>query len=251
MDNKKIIGSRINSALAMNNTLQKELAKQLNVKDNIVSYWCKGERTPNTLQIIQIANYLNVSTDYLLGVTDVATTDKDLKFVCDYTGLEEPAIRNLHNIKKYNNNSDYEILIEQEKIPHIKSSLNFYYVAISELICELDFTKKICDLYNTMGEYNFAEKNDTDFDFYKQTYTDRLDLKFYKLFTTFNKIVKNKFVKRFKQEFYYKYEQNVIEEEKEIRNANMSNLVDPFEHSKVTTINFTKKRVNKERTKRK
>ena len=122
MDNKKIIGSRINSALAMNNTLQKELAKQLNVKDNIVSYWCKGDRTPNTTQIIQIANYLNVSTDYLLGVTDVATTDKDLKFVCDYTGLKEEAINNLHNIKKYNNNSDYEILIEQEKIQHIKSA---------------------------------------------------------------------------------------------------------------------------------
>lgn len=251
MDNKKIIGSRINSALAMNNTLQKELAKQLNVKDNIVSYWCKGDRTPNTTQIIQIANYLNVSTDYLLGVTDVATTDKDLKFVCDYTGLNEPAIRNLHNIKKYNNNSDYEILIEQEKIPHIKSSLNFYYVAISDLICELDFTKKICDLYNTMGEYNFAEKNDTDFDFYKQTYTDRLDLKFYKLFTTFNEIVKNKFVKRFKQDFYYKFEQNVIEEEKEIRNVNMSNLVAPFVHSEYNIINFTQKKFNKERTKRK
>lgn len=92
MDNKKIIGSRINSALAMNNTLQKELAKQLNVKDNIVSYWCKGDRTPNTTQIIQIANCLNVSTDYLLGITDVATNDKDLKFVCEYTGLDEKTI---------------------------------------------------------------------------------------------------------------------------------------------------------------
>lgn len=109
MDNKKIIGSRINSALAMNNILQKELAKQLNVKDNIVSYWCKGDRTPNTSQIIQIANYLNVSTDYLLGVTDVATTDKDLKFVCDYTGLKEETIKLLsfeQNEHKNNLSSD-------------------------------------------------------------------------------------------------------------------------------------------------
>lgn len=98
MDNKKIIGSRINSALAMNNTLQKELAKQLNVKDNIVSYWCKGDRTPNTTQIIQIANYLNVSTDYLLGITDVATTDKDLKFVCEYTGLDEKSVKYLNKV---------------------------------------------------------------------------------------------------------------------------------------------------------
>ena len=98
MDNKKIIGSRINSALAMNNTLQKELAKQLNVKDNIVSYWCKGDRTPNTTQIIQIANCLNVSTDYLLGLTDVATNDKDLKFVCEYTGLDEKSVKYLNKV---------------------------------------------------------------------------------------------------------------------------------------------------------
>ena len=102
-----------------------------------------------------------------------------------------------------------------------------------------------------MGEYNYAEKNDTDFDFYKQTYTDRLDLKFYKLFTTFNEIVKNKFVKIFKQKFYYEYEQNVIKEEKEIRNADIRNLVNPFEHSEYNIINFTKKRFNKERAKRK
>ena len=62
----------------MNNTLQRELAKQLNVQENIVSYWCKGNRTPNASQIIQIANYLNVSTNYLLGITKTATTDQDL-----------------------------------------------------------------------------------------------------------------------------------------------------------------------------
>lgn len=108
MNNKKIIGSRINSALAMNNTLQKELAKQLNVKDNIVSYWCKGERTPNTSQIIQIANCLNVSTDYLLGLSDVATNDKDLQFICDYIGLSAENVTNLNFVKRYFNEQDNE-----------------------------------------------------------------------------------------------------------------------------------------------
>ena len=102
MDNKKIISSRIKSALAMNNTLQRELAKQLNVQENIVSYWCKGNRTPNASQIIQIANYLNVSTDYLLGITRTATTDKDMRFICDYTGLDEKTVKILNSSKKNN-----------------------------------------------------------------------------------------------------------------------------------------------------
>ena len=128
MDNKKIIGSRINSALAMNNTLQKELAKQLNVKDNIVSYWCKGDRTPNTTQIIQIANCLNVSTDYLLGLTDVATNDKDLKFVCEYTGLNENSINFFHfnnSIKELTNFNKEAIDFLQFLISKIKLNSSF------------------------------------------------------------------------------------------------------------------------------
>lgn len=123
MNNKKIIGSRIKSALAMNNTLQRELAKQLNVQENIVSYWCKGNRTPNTSQIIQIANYLNVSTDYLLGVTDVATTDKDLKFVCDYTGLKEETIKLLS--------------LEQNEHKNNLSSDNVFYEVLNSIIIQI------------------------------------------------------------------------------------------------------------------
>ena len=96
MDNK-IIGNRINELLAKNNMLQKELAKQLNVSDNVISYWCCGSRKPSIEQIIQIAKLFNCSTDYLLGVSNVATSDKDIQFICDYTGLDEEAVENLHD----------------------------------------------------------------------------------------------------------------------------------------------------------
>ncbi len=88
-----IIGKRINAALAEKDIKQKELAKKIGVNDNVISYWCSGSRTPNTQQIIEICNVLGVSADYLLGLTDVATTDKDLQYICDYTGLEEEAVK--------------------------------------------------------------------------------------------------------------------------------------------------------------
>ena len=92
---RKIIGRRINELLAINDVKQKELAAYLSISDNIVSYFVKGTRVPNTEQIIKIANFFNVSSDYLLGLTDVKTTDTDLKMIVDYTGLSEECIKEI------------------------------------------------------------------------------------------------------------------------------------------------------------
>lgn len=93
---KKKIGQRINEALALRNEKQKELAQVLNVTDNTVSYFCGGSRIPNIEQIITISQYLNVSSDYLLGLSDAPTANKDIQSICDYTGLSESTIRVLH-----------------------------------------------------------------------------------------------------------------------------------------------------------
>lgn len=75
---KKAIGCRINEALALRDVKQKDLAEILGVTDNTVSYYCSGSRTPNTQQITEIAKFLNVSTDWLLGLSD-AKTSKEKK----------------------------------------------------------------------------------------------------------------------------------------------------------------------------
>lgn len=170
MDNKKIIGSRINSALAMNNTLQKELAKQLNVKDNIVSYWCKGERTPNTSQIIQIANCLNVSTDYLLGLSDVATNDKDLQFICDYTGLSEKVITIFNTIFTKNNYYGFSLRFNEAckknpNLPQITAnkilSSRFFLNLIDFMIIQESLNSDIASCLNLIernADYNECSK---------------------------------------------------------------------------------------------
>ena len=82
----------------------------------------------NASQIIQIANYLNVSTDYLLGVIDVTTTDKDLQFVCDYTGLKEETIKQLS--------------FEQNKHKNNLSSDNAFDEALNSIIIQILSLKK-------------------------------------------------------------------------------------------------------------
>jgi transcriptional regulator with XRE-family HTH domain len=86
----KIIGYRINAALALENKKQKELAKELGVTDNTISYFCSGKRTPNISQIVKIAKYLNVSTDYLLGIERGSTPEKTA--LISALGLSEDCI---------------------------------------------------------------------------------------------------------------------------------------------------------------
>lgn len=81
-DSTKIwIGEQINIALLKKNIKQKELAKAIGVTDNTISYFVSGSRTPNTEQIIEIAKFLGVSTDYLLnGACDEPEDDNYFVF---------------------------------------------------------------------------------------------------------------------------------------------------------------------------
>lgn len=101
MDNKKEVGQRINAALAMRDKKQKELAHAIGVTDNTISYFCSGSRTPNLQQIIAIAKELNVSSDYLLGLSNTPSVDEDMQVACKMTGLSEKAISRLREASEY------------------------------------------------------------------------------------------------------------------------------------------------------
>lgn len=142
--NSKIIGQRINAALALRNVKQKELATAIGLPhENIISYWCNGKRKPNIEQITQIAKFLNVSTDYLLGTTtSYSNENAELRAACDYTGLSEKLVEKLHTIFTTENLSDGDIMFDV---------LNFYEQLTFEFFDnekEISFKKKIsfCDL---------------------------------------------------------------------------------------------------------
>lgn len=74
---------------------QRELATEMNVHTNVIGYWCRSARVPNTEQIIGMAQFFGVSADYLLGLTDKQTPDIDLQAICIKTGLTEQSAVNL------------------------------------------------------------------------------------------------------------------------------------------------------------
>src|SRR5699024_7497288 len=66
-----IIGKNIKKLRESEKLNQKELAKALNISNTTLSQYETGQRTPSDDIKIKIAEFFNVSIDYLLGRTDI------------------------------------------------------------------------------------------------------------------------------------------------------------------------------------
>ncbi len=66
-----LFSERLKKARKEKGFLQRELAEMLGISRVGYGYWETGTREPNFKKLILLAKYLEVSTDYLLGVTDI------------------------------------------------------------------------------------------------------------------------------------------------------------------------------------
>lgn len=89
------INETVKELRTRDNMTQTELAEKLNCNRQKIADWERGKTTPAADDIILLAKIFNVSADYLLGITRVKTDDRDLRFVCDYTGLDEESVQRL------------------------------------------------------------------------------------------------------------------------------------------------------------
>ena len=85
---------------------QKDLALYFHVAQSTVSSWEKGVRDPDTDTVASLAAFFDVSTDYLLGKTDIrkpaghpSIDDDDIKFALFGTTDIDDA--SLEDIKAY------------------------------------------------------------------------------------------------------------------------------------------------------
>lgn len=67
---KNKIAERLKELLMEEKITVNKLATDLGISNSVVYYWVNGKTTPNADYIIAIADYFNISTDYLLGRTD-------------------------------------------------------------------------------------------------------------------------------------------------------------------------------------
>ena len=87
--------SALRKLMEESKTKQQTLADALGVRRQTISYYCDGSSSPDWEGIVKIANFFSVSTDWLLGISEVKSQSTDIKSICTYTGLSEIALTSI------------------------------------------------------------------------------------------------------------------------------------------------------------
>ncbi len=93
---QKVFAIRLSKLMAERNVNQPQLAAVINVQRQTISNYANGQSIPDSETLAAIASFFQVSADYLIGLRNDPTTDKDLQFIVDYTGLSSKTIEKFH-----------------------------------------------------------------------------------------------------------------------------------------------------------
>ena len=92
------LAERIGGLLKSRGVSQRALADYIGITAQAVSLYANGATAPDIDALIKMAQFFNVSTDYLLGLSDAETASIEERAICDYTGLSADSIEALHKI---------------------------------------------------------------------------------------------------------------------------------------------------------
>lgn len=112
---------------------RKEIAIKLNMPYTTYLNYENNEREPNSETLIQIAKFFNVSIDYLLGVSNIKTSNTEISNVCKLTKLSEDLINMILNEDDEQIIKTFDILSQQI----FYSDLLHYTRELSLLICDI------------------------------------------------------------------------------------------------------------------
>lgn len=142
-----VLNKRLRDLMDSNNTKTEDFANVVGVSSSAVRMWHTGYSRPDIEKIPMICSFFNVSADYLLGISEIPSSDIETRDICEKTGLDDSALLNLLRISKaVTTNDSYfskltakemlwfvnNLLKDLDSLIHISGSANGY-VQMSEL----------------------------------------------------------------------------------------------------------------------
>lgn len=94
------VTDRIDAVLKAKGVSRRQLAIDANIPTSSLQAAMARGRNMTVEMLMAVADALDVSTDYLLGLSDEPTTDPLLHSVCKYTGLSAEAVKFLHDYQR-------------------------------------------------------------------------------------------------------------------------------------------------------
>lgn len=149
------------------------LAKHLDCSIQAINQYKQGTSQPKIENIIKIAEFYNVSVDYLFGITETKNRDTTIQAVCEETGLSEQAVQNV---------SLYQKQFYRRKVKEFKDDSRNMIIAQNKFLSSKQYDRFMCEFKNflqTQTEFvmkrKYAEQN---FDREKLEAYKRLEKKF-------------------------------------------------------------------------
>lgn len=169
---KEIFPQRLIEQREIKGVSRQTAADELEISRASLEYYEKGLRVPDVVVLAKLADYYNVSADYLLGRSDVRSVDPSQKIhvACEVTGLSEKALLNLLTIKQHG--ISVNMLLERKELSDIYAHLSTivqlsiaqgYYIEVIEWFinnCDkfaLD-GNKICEINCRQRNKRFPER---------------------------------------------------------------------------------------------
>ncbi|KAF5077565.1 helix-turn-helix protein [anaerobic digester metagenome] len=113
----KGFSEKLRDLISLSGKSIKQLSLELGIPSGSLSKYQNDAAEPGINNLYKIAEYFNVSTDYLLGLSNVKSFDLDIKAISEKTGLSDDAVQILANFstEKKDIVNIINFLIELEK----------------------------------------------------------------------------------------------------------------------------------------
>ena len=135
---------RLKHLIEINESSQQKVAEGIGVTRQALNKWVNGDCVPDISSAAKLAKLFGVSTDYLIGRTDVMSADPSTIAMCNSIGISDIALDNLRSLynnknDNYNNMSDFldDFIAEFNR-------KTFYEISNSEVLN--DFVTRILEL---------------------------------------------------------------------------------------------------------
>ena len=200
------IGLRMQKAMENKHLTHDNLAELTGIERVTLTRYINGQRQCPTVSLVKIASACGVSTDFLLGTTDILSQDHSVRAACEFTGLSELAVQGLHSQL-----SDLVFRKKNQEVLELFFPPTNTFDALNWFLTHIDFYRSMSFLVGSRNRYqriservedektNFIEKSfaehtvvecEMDERKARHDYLDALDI-FRELATSFLKDSKN------------------------------------------------------------
>jgi len=158
------LGGRIIDLRKQRNMTQEDLAKALAVSRGAVSMWEIDQRTPDPATLQRLANYYNVSVDYLLGISDIPMSNyiqKRVMEICVYILDSHATAKITAQVFGVSENTVYKDMTE--RLPILNKNL-------------ADKVKKIWEIENLPSKKPSFDQEVQAFSLLRRTHPDIVEL---------------------------------------------------------------------------